>query len=135
MLLFSWSRRHLSLFLHCQSFSNQQSVLSNDLNAINSEILKTSEHEIVWVLLFGNKRFTKDMNFMIITSSIRFIKDSKRFDESLSFWEKFFWQIFTATKIWNISSSAVSVFYVTYLLWRPVRLSFLCAYSFITLVF
>ena len=43
-----------------------------------------SENEIVRVLLFGNKVFTKDMNLSIITSSIRFIKDSKRFDESLS---------------------------------------------------
>ena len=122
-------------FMRCQNFSNQRNVLFDDLNSINSEILKMSENEIVQVLLFGDKSFSKDMNFRIITSSIRFIKDSKRFDESLSFWEKFFWQIFTATKIWNISSSAVSVFYVTYLLWRPVRLSFLCAYSFITLVF
>ena len=43
-----------------------------------------SENEIVQVLLFGNKSFSKDMKFRIITSSILFIKDSKRFDESLS---------------------------------------------------
>ena len=43
-----------------------------------------SENEIVWVLLLCNKRFIKDMNLRIITSSIRFIKDSKRFYESLS---------------------------------------------------
>ena len=43
-----------------------------------------SKNEIVQVLLFGNKSFSKDMNFRIIRSSFRFIKDSKRFDESLS---------------------------------------------------
>ena len=43
-----------------------------------------SENEIVQALLFGNKSFSKDMNFRIITSSIRFIKDSKKFDESIS---------------------------------------------------
>ena len=43
-----------------------------------------SENEIVQVLLFGKKSFSKDMNLRIIISSIRFIKDSKRFDESLS---------------------------------------------------
>ena len=75
-------------FMRCQSFSNQRNVLFDDLNSINSEILKMSENEIVQVLLFGNKSFSKDMNFRIITSSIRFIKDSKRFDESLSSWEK-----------------------------------------------
>ena len=44
-----------------------------------------SENETVQVLLFGNKRFSKNMNFRIITFSIRFIKDSTKFDESLSF--------------------------------------------------
>ena len=43
-----------------------------------------SENEIVQALLFGKKSFSKDMNLRIIISSIRFIKDSKRFDESLS---------------------------------------------------
>ena len=42
-----------------------------------------SENEFVQVLLFGNKGFTEDMNLRVITSLIRFIKDSKRFDESL----------------------------------------------------
>ena len=47
-----------------------------------------SENEIVQVLLFGNKSFSKDMNLRVIAPSILFIKDSKRFDESLSSWEK-----------------------------------------------
>ena len=55
-----------------------------------------SENEIVQVLLFGKKSFSKDMNFRIITSSIRFIKDSKRFDEKLYSWEKPFWYAFMA---------------------------------------
>ena len=71
-------------FMRCQSFSNQRNVLFDELNSINSEILKMSENKVVQVLLFGNKSFSKDMNFRIITSSIHFIKGSKRFDESLS---------------------------------------------------
>ena len=67
-----------------QNFSNQGNVLFDDLNSINAEILKMSENEIVQVLLFSNKRFSKDMNFRIVTSSIRFVKDNKRFNESLS---------------------------------------------------
>ena len=68
----------------CQNFSNQRNVFFDELNSINSEILKMSENEIVQVLLFGNKSFSKGMNFRIVTMSIHFIKDSKRFDESLS---------------------------------------------------
>ena len=70
--------------MRCQNFSNQRNVFFDDLNLINSEILKMSENETVQVLLFGNKRFSKNMNFRIITFSIRFIKDSTKFDESLS---------------------------------------------------
>ena len=68
----------------CQSVSNQRNVLFDDLNSINPDILKMSENEIVQVLLSSNKSFTKDMNSGIITSPIRFIKDKKRFDESIS---------------------------------------------------
>ena len=71
-------------FMRCQNFSNQRNVFFDDLNLINSEILKMSENETVQVFLFGNKRFSKNMNFRIITFSIRFIKDRTRFDESLS---------------------------------------------------
>ena len=70
--------------MRCQNFSNQRNVFFDDLNLINSEILKMSENETVQVFLFGNKRFSKNMNFRIITFSIRFIKDRTRFDESLS---------------------------------------------------
>ena len=70
--------------MRCQNFSNQGNVLFDNLNSINAEILKMSENEIVQVLLFSNKRFSKDMNFRIVTSSIRFVKDNKRFNESLS---------------------------------------------------
>ena len=42
-----------------------------------------SKNEIVRISSFGSKGFTKDMNLRIIRCSIRFIKDSKRFDESL----------------------------------------------------
>ena len=63
-----------NIFIHSQSFSDQQNVIFNNLNAINLEILKMNENEIVPV--FDNKGFTKDMNRKIIASSIRFIKDS-----------------------------------------------------------
>ena len=62
---------------------NFQNTL-NPLCPCSLEAEDASENEIVQVLLFGNIGFSKDMNFRIITSSICFIKDSKRFDESLS---------------------------------------------------
>ena len=107
-------------FMRCQNFSNQRNVLFDDLSSINSEILKKTENEIVQVLLFGNEGFSEDMNFRIIISSIRLIKDSKKFDESLSLRQKPFWYIFAGIKIWNIFLPSVLVSYVTYLLWRAL---------------
>ena len=46
-------------FMYCQNFSDQQSFLFDDLNSINSEILKMNEYEIVQVLLFVNQSFSK----------------------------------------------------------------------------
>ena len=43
-----------------------------------------SENDIFRIVLFGNKNSTKDVKIGIIASSIGFIKDSKRFDESIS---------------------------------------------------
>ena len=85
-----------------------------------TQILKKTENEIVQVLLFGNEGFSEDMNFRIIISSIRLIKDSKKFDESLSLRQKPFWYIFAGIKIWNIFLPSVLVSYVTYLLWRAL---------------
>ena len=67
-------------FMRCQNFSHQRTVVFDDLNAINLEILKMSENDVARVLPFGSKGFTRDMNLSIIKSSIRFIKGSKRFD-------------------------------------------------------
>ena len=80
--------------MRCQNFSNQRNVLFDDLNSVDSDILKMNENVIVQVLLSGNKRFSKDMNYRIITSSIRFIRDRKKFDESL-FLERNLFYIFS----------------------------------------
>ena len=112
-------------FMRCQNFSNQRDVLFDDLNSVNSDILKMIENVVVQILLSGNKSFSKDMNYRIITSSIRFIRDRKKFDESLFSWEKSFWYIFT-TRIKNTK----------YLLWRAIKFSFcVCIVLYIYLYF
>ena len=52
--------------MRCQNVSNRRNVVFDDLMQLTQ------------------KGFTKDMNLRIITSSIRFIKDNRRFGESLS---------------------------------------------------
>ena len=57
-------------FMHYQIFPNQRNVLFDHLNAYNLEILKMSENEIVRILFFDNKSFTKHISLRTITSSI-----------------------------------------------------------------
>ena len=77
------------------------------------------------VLLSGNKSFSKDMNYRIMTSSIRFIRDRKKLDESLFSWEKSFLYIFTT-----------EIKIKKYLLWRAVKFSFwVCIVLYIYLYF
>ena len=46
-------------FICCQNLSNHRNIFFNDLNAVNSEILKMSENEVIRVLWFGNKVLLK----------------------------------------------------------------------------
>ena len=66
MALFLEAEDSYRFFICYQKFSSQRNVLLDYLNSINSEILNMSENEVVQVLLFGNKSFSKDMNFRII---------------------------------------------------------------------
>ena len=132
-------------FMHYQIFPNQRNVLFDQLNACNLEILKMSENEIVRILFFDNKSFTKHISLRTITSSItHFI--STYFITLLRYYIITYiiityyvllkiLHIFTAIKIWNIFSPSVAVFYVTYLLWRA-RFSFCaCIVLYISLCF
>ena len=81
--------------MHSQILSNQQNFLFDDLNAINSEILKMSDNEIVRVLLFYNKGFTRGTNLRINAQFVSL----KTVKKSLSSWEEPFWYIYTAIKV------------------------------------
>ena len=41
------------------------------------------ESDLLDVLLYGNKGFDNNMNISILTSTIKFIKDTESFDQSL----------------------------------------------------
>ena len=50
------------LFMCYQNFSHQRTALFDDVKAINLDILKISESDVVRVSLFGSKGFTRDIN-------------------------------------------------------------------------
>ena len=53
------------------------------LKNINETIMSLNESDLIHVILYGNKNFDNNMNKSIITATIKFMKDSERFDRPL----------------------------------------------------
>ena len=55
----------------------------NDLNNINTAIASLNSNDLLRGILYGDESFNKETNYKILTASIKFIKDKKRFQKSL----------------------------------------------------
>ena len=55
----------------------------NDLNNINTAIASINSNDFLRVILYGDKSFNKETNCKILTATIKFIKDTQRFEKSL----------------------------------------------------
>ena len=55
----------------------------SDLKNINDAILSLNESDLLHVTLYGSKNFDNNMNIRILTATIKFIKDTERFDQPL----------------------------------------------------
>ena len=55
----------------------------NDLNNINTGIASLNSNDLLRVIIYGDENFSKETNCKILTSSIKLIKDTKRFEKSL----------------------------------------------------
>ena len=54
-----------------------------DSKNINDTIMSLNESDLIHVILYGNKNFDNNINISILTATIKFIKDSERFDQPL----------------------------------------------------
>ena len=54
-----------------------------DLENINDAIMSLNESDLLHVILCGNKNFDNNINISILTATIKFIKDTERFDQPL----------------------------------------------------
>ena len=54
-----------------------------DLKNINETIMTLNESDLIHVMLYGNKNFDNNINISILTATIKFIKDSERFNQPL----------------------------------------------------
>ena len=70
-------------FLRCQNNLSFRATLMNDLNNINTAIVSSNSNDLLRVILYGDESFNKETNCKILTASIKFMKDTKRFEKSL----------------------------------------------------
>ena len=67
-------------FLHCQSYIDLRRVLFDSLSKkILNDVRVYPDQHMCHILLYGSESFNSVANRMILESTIRYIKDSKRF--------------------------------------------------------
>ena len=70
-------------FLRCHFYNANRSVLMNELSGIGSSLSTLNENKFIDLILYGSDKFDGKKNHNILMSTIKFIKDSQRFDENL----------------------------------------------------
>ena len=70
-------------FLRCHLYNANRSDLMNELNEIDSSFSTLNENKFINLILYGSHKFDGKKNHNILMSTIKFIKDSQRFDENL----------------------------------------------------
>ena len=66
-------------FLHCSNFANQRTVLFDDLRNIDINYGPLDSSTLSRMLLFGNPKFSDNVNSGIIYAIIKFIESTNRF--------------------------------------------------------
>ena len=66
--------------LRCHLFQTERRTLLNDIKEIDENIVTDHKNDLDQILLYGNERYRYDTNRMILLSTIKFCRDSKRCD-------------------------------------------------------
>ena len=69
--------------LHCSNFINQRTVLFDDLRNIGINYGPLDSSTLSRILLFGNPKFSDNVNSSIIYAVIKFIESTNRFSGSV----------------------------------------------------
>ena len=70
-------------FLRCRYYNNIRTTLMNELNDIDNSITSRQSNELRRIILYGDCKFKDNVNKRILIATIQFIKNSKRFNQSL----------------------------------------------------
>ena len=69
--------------LHCPNFLTERNTFLNKITNIESNILYQADATITKKLLFGNPKYSNEINLQTLNASIEFILTSKKSDEPL----------------------------------------------------
>ena len=70
-------------FLRCHFYNADRSALMDELNEIDISFSTLNENKLIDLILYGSDKYDDKKNYIILMSTIKFIKDSQRFDENL----------------------------------------------------
>ena len=70
-------------FFHCQNYTTFRRALMTDLKNINDAIISLNESDLLHSMLYRGKKFDNSTNISILTATIKFIKDTERFDQPI----------------------------------------------------
>ena len=69
--------------LHCSNFAKQRTVLFNDLRDIGINYGPLNSSTLPWMFLFGNSKFSDNVNSGIIYAVIKSIESTNGFSGSI----------------------------------------------------
>ena len=69
--------------LHCSNFAKQRTVLFDDLRDIGINYGPLNSSTLFWMFLFGNSKFSDNVNSGIIYVVIKSIESTNRFSGSV----------------------------------------------------
>ena len=70
-------------FLRCLNFSAYRVTLLDEIKNIEPSILSFNSDKIVNILLYGDSNFSVNTNAKILQSSIKYIIETSRFNDSI----------------------------------------------------
>ena len=73
------SESSVHFFLHCQLYIGLRGALLDSVSEIIFNVPVYPDQHMCYILLYGSENFSSVANIMILESTIRYIKDSKRF--------------------------------------------------------
>ena len=69
--------------MHCSDYSNDRLVMFNTLLQIDVNLLPLNPGILLTILFFGDSRFSIAQNHDILSATVKFICDTRRFSGAL----------------------------------------------------